>query len=59
MVFYKRDRQDIPNHYNRPLYVTVNIHDVELRYEMINSDSSLNITHLSILEAVGVPRKNY
>lgn len=33
MVFYKRDMHDIPSHHNRPLNVTPNIHNFDLRLQ--------------------------
>lgn len=47
MVFYKRNGQALPSHYNTPVCVTAYIHDIELRRALIDLGSSLNIMLLT------------
>lgn len=54
MMFYKNDKQDIPSHHNRPLYVTASDWNI-VRCVMVDPVSSLNTISLSILAALGVP----
>lgn len=53
MMFVENDRQNLPS---RPLYMTASIRDVELKGAMVDPGCSVNIIHLSILEAASVSR---
>lgn len=59
MILFENDRQDLPSHHNRSLYVTASIRGVELKCAMVDSGSTLNIIPLSILEADGMLGENY
>lgn len=56
MVIYERDRQILPSHHNRPLYVTAYVCDMGLRRALIDPASSLNIKFYSMLKAMEISR---
>lgn len=43
MVFYQRDMQVLPSYYNKLLYVTDYVCNVELRHVLVDLGSSLTI----------------
>lgn len=47
IVFYKEDKLIHSNIIKKPLYVTIHVHDVELRRELVDQGSYLNIMPLS------------
>lgn len=57
LVFYENNRRDVPTQHNRPLYVTTNVRDVELKRVLLDAGSSLNIISLDVLEDIGLPRE--
>lgn len=56
---YDKNRQIVPSHHNKPLYVTAHICDVELRRAMTDLGSSLNIMLLFTLEMVSIPHEDH
>lgn len=56
MVFYEKDRQVVPSHHNRSLYVKASIRNFKLRRTMVDPGCSLIIIHLSTHKAVGILR---
>lgn len=55
MVSYVKDKQILPSHHNRKLYVTVYARNLEL-WHAFNPRSLINIMHLLTLEVVGIPQ---
>lgn len=56
MVFYEKDRQVIPNHHHRPLYMPAYISYVDLISTIVDPGYSLKFMPLSTLETVGIRR---
>lgn len=59
MGFYEKDRNILPSHYTRPLYMTWHIRYLELRRARVNLGSSLSIMPLSTFKAMGFPRDKW
>lgn len=56
IVFYDKDRRDLPTSHNQSLYITTNMNVVKLKRVMIDPESSINIIFLLVLDAVGISR---
>lgn len=57
LVFYENNRRDILTQHNKPLYITAEVRDVELRRVLVDVGSSLNIISLYVLDDIGVHRE--
>lgn len=53
--FYKENKKILSEYHNRPIYVTLSIHDVKLRGGLVDPVFPLDIVSLSTLETMEIP----